>query len=223
MTSIQDHEIAFIETRIGWLFFSYVILLILFPFLMDGDLLKGILWQVVFSFTLVIGIYTISYNRTQIIISLLLGIPTLILGWLAIFNSEDILVVSAHGVIMAFYLFIIYSIFRYVSYATEVTKDVLYAACAVYMLLGGFWASLYFIIETIVPGSFLITTGDSNESPDFIEFVYFSFITLTTLGYGDILPANSYSRIFVALEGIAGVLYVAILIARLVGMYAQEK
>ena len=99
--------------------------------------------------------------------------------------------------------------------------DVLCGAAAVYFLIATTWAGSFQLIENIAPGSF---TGLSAEQVTrWNQLVYFSLTTLTTLGYGDINPVNPFARLWATLEAAIGVLYIAILVARLVAMYRPDN
>ena len=106
----------------------------------------------------------------------------------------------------------------------RVTTDKLYGAGAVYFLLGFTWSVFYAVLETIKPGNF---SGPLAAGADGIvtwsDFIYSSFTTLTTLGYGDIAPATYVARSLAILEASVGVLFVAILVARLVGLYQIQQ
>ena len=97
--------------------------------------------------------------------------------------------------------------------AEHVTPDLVFGAVAAYLLLGICWGGLYTLIEKIQPGSFSFGEGLSEASSLF----YYSFVTLTTLGYGDILPLSKIARTAAYLEAVTGVMFTAILIAGLVG------
>ena len=99
----------------------------------------------------------------------------------------------------------------------------LYDAVSIYLLLGVTWSALYSWVEQRVPGSFRFTSESSPHPMTPETFLYFSFSTLTTAGFGDVVPARSLSRMLVSLEAIAGVMYVAILIARLAGSYGRRE
>lgn len=109
--------------------------------------------------------------------------------------------------------------------AGVVDAEALCAATAAYLLVGIAWASAYAILEALQPGSFVLSAADA-ERP-WSALLYFSFTTLTTLGYGDVLPATALARAWAVVEAICGTIYLAILIARLVGNYsgtaAREK
>lgn len=97
--------------------------------------------------------------------------------------------------------------------------NVLSGAAAVYLLLGLIWALSYRVIGTLSPGAFNGLNPDSLWA--WTQYLYLSLTTLTTLGYGDITPVGPFVRIWAALEAVVGVLYVAILVARLVSLYRR--
>jgi hypothetical protein len=116
-----------------------------------------------------------------------------------------------------FYLFIITNLFRYVFRLDLMSRDKLYGAVAAYILIGIFWAQLHALAQYFYPGSY--TVEGATQVLDMPELIYFSFAALSTAGFGDIAPALIQSRYLTILEMIAGVMFVAILIARLTGVY----
>ncbi|MEE9463733.1 MAG: potassium channel family protein, partial [Bacteroidales bacterium] len=102
--------------------------------------------------------------------------------------------------------------------ATEVRKDVLFAALSGYILIGYIGGFLTIAISLLYPGSYNIT-----ERIDMLEALYFSFVTMTTLGYGDLLPLTQEARALSILLCIVGPMYVAILVAMIVGTYASKS
>ncbi len=102
---------------------------------------------------------------------------------------------------------------------SKVDASELYGAVSVYVMIGITWGVLYLLLELISPGSFS-GLGQVGESSD---FVYFSLVTLSTLGYGDIVPASRLARSLAALEAMSGQMYLAILMARLVGLWASPR
>ena len=99
---------------------------------------------------------------------------------------------------------------------TKVTGDTLRGGISIYLMLGIVWYQIYQIILTVVPNAFVGKVSG-------YQVFYFSFVTLTTVGYGDILPANKVAMIMSNLEAIAGQLYPAVIIARLVSLYTVEN
>ena len=101
----------------------------------------------------------------------------------------------------------------------RVDSEHIYAALSVYLLGGIFFGVLYHAVGQGWPGSFSVLgkTGDF----ELFDAIYFSFVTLATLGYGDLLPVSEVARGLAVVEAVSGQLFLAVLIARLVGSYAQ--
>lgn len=95
------------------------------------------------------------------------------------------------------------------------------AAVAVYLLIGGFFGALFAIIEIIAPGSWSDPQIASGPVP-WQNLLYFTFVSISTLGYGDIVPTNDWSRMLSSLVGVAGTLYLAIVVARLVSLWSPR-
>jgi hypothetical protein len=111
------------------------------------------------------------------------------------------------------------AIFVYLVRQEEVTADMIMAAASEYVLIGILFGFLYHVVDTAYPGSFNFTGAEAGRP----GFIYFSFVTLTTTGYGDVLPLSSQARSLAAFEAITGQLYIAITVALLVGAYATQK
>jgi hypothetical protein len=100
-----------------------------------------------------------------------------------------------------------------------ITRVHLYTAVNIYLMLGMLWASLYLAIDAFHPGSIQIAGNPTERDTNLL---YFSLITLSTVGYGDIVPLSGEARILAALEGVTGVLYMAITVALLVSRFRAE-
>ena len=107
---------------------------------------------------------------------------------------------------------------RFVVNATIITGEHVFAALSAYLLAGIFFGVTYWVIEVAWPGSF---SGPSEFTRD--ASVYFSFVTLATLGYGDFLPKTDMARGLVVFEAIGGQLFLAVMVARLIGLYTGER
>ncbi len=103
--------------------------------------------------------------------------------------------------------------------AKDVDFDILCGAISVYLLLGVTWAICFRVIEMLSPGSFALI--DPDNAADWSQLLYFSLTSLTTLGYGDITPLSPVARVWSTLEAVTGVLYIAILVARLVSLFRR--
>jgi len=108
----------------------------------------------------------------------------------------------------------------YIFRERNVSVDLILGAVCGYLLIGILWAYFYLFLELGLPGSFILPQG---ESIGFSSFFYYSFVTLTTLGFGDIAPASPPARSFSVLEAISGQLYLAVLIGRLVGIHVSQS
>ncbi len=128
------------------------------------------------------------------------------------------------------YLLLLLSFF--ISSALRTAKQVLFTgdidgnkilgAICLYLLMGLIWAVLYTLVQLSFPGSFTNINSNNEWFTLFPEFIYFSFVTITTLGFGDISPLLPISRFFVYFEAIVGQFYLAILVASLVGSHMSN-
>jgi len=125
-------------------------------------------------------------------------------------------------ILFAFLLFAYttFRIFMHIIKSREVTAEILFASICVYILIGLTWGTLYVIIEIFYPGSLI----DSNKQIlyDGEDFLFFSFTTLTTVGYGNIEVVSDQARSLASLEAIIGQLYLTIMVARLVGLHISK-
>jgi hypothetical protein len=138
----------------------------------------------------------------------------------AIFPTRA-LVTTKWGVLTAFFALTIGGLFSYLRSSRAITDAHLYTAASIYLLIGILWFAVYSAIDAVEPDSILLvnTARTTRQS----ELLYFSLVTLSTIGYGDVVPLNREVRILAALEGITGVLYVAITVALLVGSYMRQN
>ncbi|GAB4393360.1 MAG: potassium channel family protein [Gammaproteobacteria bacterium] len=182
-----------------------------------------------FPLLLVISVYVISANRQLLTIALLFALLTIsVIGFNYFIHSPELLNFSLLLSIIFFGLTTVTLIIHVLSYK-KVSADKIYGAICGYLLMGIVWALIYTLIEHKLPGSFhashiIAASNSSLAHPRYLnQFIYFSFTTLTTLGYGDITPITSISRAFTSLEAVAGQLYIAVLIARLVGLHISHQ
>jgi voltage-gated potassium channel len=107
---------------------------------------------------------------------------------------------------------------RFAMRAVSVDEEHLYAALSAYLLAGIFFGIFYWVLEQIGPGTF----GAAGEFTR-MSALYFSFVTLATLGYGDIVPRTDVARGLAIVEGVGGQLFLAVMVARLVSLYGRGK
>ena len=113
---------------------------------------------------------------------------------------------------------------RFILRAPRVDFGVLCAGIATYLMLGLLWSFAYVLVDRLVPNSFVFTVGPaSSHSMDRFNALYFSFTTLSTVGYGDIIPLSGVARMLAMVEAVFGMFYVTLLIARLVSLYSSKS
>ena len=164
-----------------------------------------------------------AVGRTQLsfVVALLLAAPTLIFQQLAIDEGDSRFLLHSWSFGAALYALTIGYLLRYVFQHDVMTADKLYGAAAAYLMLGVLWAYLYAIANHLQPGSFAF--GGAIVSPPIDDLLYFSFTTLTSTGFGDAVPLLRYVRGLCVLEQLMGALFLAILIARLAGVYPPRR
>jgi hypothetical protein len=111
---------------------------------------------------------------------------------------------------------------RFLTIVQTITRDVIYAAVVLYLLIGAIFVPIYGLLDLLIPGSFRDGTFP-DISVQWQQLIYFSYTTLTSSGYGDILPVSWWARSLANLEMIAGVFFITIVMSRLVSLYSERK
>jgi hypothetical protein len=220
-----------VENRRYWfVLMVQVFLFLVSPFTRDQPILL-----LIFIFGL-FGIFdavilTIWKARLPRLFAIVSAVTALVTGYLAFpglrFNEPVIVYLAACCAAYAsFILIAIVSIGADVLWREHVTLDGILGSISVYIFLGMFFAFLFGLVSLIVPGSFYFHV--KGKAPNVLglglnDLLYFSYATLTTTGYGDILPVHPFVRTLASIESIVGTLYIAVMIARLVGLHVAEK
>lgn len=205
------------RNRCFFLFLCLVALLILTPFLSgstEGRRIIGVLNVLV----LLAAVYSAQLHRVSYVAGLLLGGAALGFQVAALGGGRASDWAFCWGFSAAFYAFAIAHLLHYVLRRGAMTADKLYGAVAAYLMIGVLWAFLHGLVQYALPGAYALN-GAPRELQMAADFIYFSFTTLTTAGFGDITPVAIHARYLTILEQMTGVMYVAILIARLTGVY----
>jgi hypothetical protein len=153
--------------------------------------------------------------------ALLLMIGAICCGVSGTFHPNKIVDGTKWSLLAIFFGLTVAGLFSYLRHARSVTNVHLTTAVSIYLLLGMQWFALYSAIDVFYPGSIMRSTGAMTDRHS--ELLYFSLVTLSTIGYGDIVPLHGEVRMLAALEGITGVLYIAITVALLVSAYKQQS
>ena len=180
-----------------------------------------IILQALNSCMLILIIYTLAIRRTAYYMALILVIPALILGWANIILSVPLLEIISGISLIAVYALTVLILFRDLFSEGEITEDTVYGAICTYLLFGHMWGTAYYTISNLDPGAFLFNlTAYPGGALQQFDLLYFSFITLTTTGYGDIVPTLGIVKMLALFETVIGTIFIAVFMARLVGHLA---
>jgi len=174
-----------------------------------------------FSLVLLSAVLAVANRKRVLVIALVLAIPAIAGRWINNFRPDLVppAVFLVGGLILI--IFVVGHLLRFVLRAPVVTTDVLCASISAYLMLGLMWTMAYWLVDQLTPGgAFSFNTNAGTRSINGFNGFCFSFITLSTVGYGDITPVSKVARMLAAMEAMTGLLYVAVLIARLVSLYS---
>jgi len=167
------------------------------------------------------GIYAMSEQRRLFVLTLIGSVAAVATNLLMVVFQSEWIAIAWHGFTLLLLGLFSVGILEDVLRRGQISADKICGAICVYLLIGFAWAFGYGIIELINPGSFsgLAEIDANNHVGQMMQMRYFSFATLTTLGFGDILPRSPSARTLATLEAVTGQIYLAVLIARLVGLH----
>ncbi len=208
---------------------TILFILIIYP-LIPPSIFTKLIFQALVTGILIFSIYSLIQNKRQFAIGLFLAVPTLAFGWIGLYISAHFITITGLMFRILFFGFILFVFLTSIFKTKKITSDLIYGSICIYLLIGIEWSFIYSLAEVIRPGSFelssiiqgtQITAYDTHSI--YPHFIYFSFTTLTTLGYGDILPKTLSSKFLTSLEAITGQFYVAVLVARLVALHLIQN
>jgi hypothetical protein len=187
--------------------------------LRNGDLIEALLVTLV----LVSSVLAVGGRRRTLVSAVLLVIPV-VAGkwgnrlWPDVVTAELYLIPA-----LVFLTYIIINLLRFILRAPRVNTEVLCAGIAGYLLMGLLWIMAYLLVAKITPDAFAMSGGPTDQhTMDGFTAFYFSFATLTTIGYGDITPVSRVARMLSVMEAVTGMFYVALLISRLVALHTSN-
>ena len=204
--------------RFSFLLISIVLFMILRPFVED---LVGLsfLMEIFVTAILLSGIYAVSEDRVTLILALLTGLPALFTNWSFQLLKTPSLLLIHHIWAGLFFAVATIIIIRHLINQKVITTDLIWGAVCGYFLLGFMWGDIFSLLETLQPGSFNLGEG----VPDIDSLIYFSFVTLATLGYGDIVPLTKQAQSLAIIEAVMGQMYLAVNIAALVAIRISQS
>ena len=208
------------EGRFVYLLLTLLVYLVAAPFVAGVSRLR-LIYYLFLTVVLLASLYAVRTHRLQTVVALTLAVPMVCLVWLAFADPRPALILAANLVSLLFMTTITVSILHFVFTTRVVTRHVIFAAVSAYLLMGIAWSILYALLAQFSPGAFSSAPAAGDAQPGY--FIYFSFVTLTTLGYGDITPLTPKAQTLVIGEALVGQIYMAVLMAWLVGLYVSGR
>jgi hypothetical protein len=167
------------------------------------------------------AVYVTADHKKHFIIGMSLGIPSVVLVSQNYRTANDIVGWISFGLLFLLYVYIIRLMLIQIFFAKVITLNTIGFALCTYILIGTIWVLFYTPVVALDPNAFSVPLLDDGDAVH--TLVYFSYVTLTTLGYGDISPVSNLARNLAVLEAITGTLFLAVLISRLVGSYVSSR
>lgn len=216
----------FLTGNYNILLFLLFLLFIFRPYT-DDFFYTGI-WKSILMVTLIVAIFNCSHRKNVKIAISILAIPILIFSWINLFYQTKISFITVASLTPLFMIICVASILYDVVLKARVTMETLRGVICAYFLAAFIFGYIYLLLEYLSPGTFLIRTETLPIYPHpryFSDMLYFSFITLLTIGYGDVIAAKEWGQTAAVMEGLLGQFYIAILVARIVAVYSflQDK
>ncbi len=209
-----------IAHRMFWLLVALILTLVLSPVIdMYGESSHRLYLVLLTTVLMISAVHAASVSRIGRIVGIALAAVWVLLAWFRLFSDMLNAAMWSDIALMILLFYVLAILIGRTVTLKETDFDSLCGAVAAYFLIAAAWGVSYRVIEVAAPGSFSIS-GQSLGSAG-SHWLYYSLTTITTLGYGDITPASPFARIWSTLEASAGVLFIALLIARLMSVYRK--
>jgi hypothetical protein len=220
----QSHrESAITGHRFLLLFIFLLATLVLFPFA-EAKHVGGYAFRAIGSLTIVVSVYAAKMHRSLLIFAVVLAIPALLERILLPTVDRPSFFMLNIVLALVFDVLIVVVLFRHVFLQQQPTSETIFGALCVYLLIGFTFASIYSLVAALQPNAFYLDpVTNLHHVPDRFDFIYYSFSELTALGAAGITPVTPQARSFSIFEAIIGILYLAVLIAGLIGPTATGR
>lgn len=221
------------RTSVAQFLGALILMLVASPFL-DAYQYGLELDAALITLVLILGVLAVSHNRKVFALGVVLMIPAVVTRWLWHFQPHLLPSPIQNITALIFICFVEFQLLHFIFRARRVNSEVLCAGISGYLMLGVLWMSAYMLVSRLNPvdlnhippqlGAFAFNVSNAVAHPlSQFEAYYFSFITLSTVGYGDITPLSHGARTLAMLEAMTGTLYMALLISRLVAMHSAPS
>jgi hypothetical protein len=205
-----------------WLLIAVLVFLVAVPIAEDLDVIPpGIMRMLTFSWLLAVGVWSLRGFGGYFPVAIGLAVAGIVLSVLTATTPGDSYGLLAFAAAAGFIVVAVWCVASQVFTSREINANRVIGAVTLYLLFGLLWAIAYAVIESVNPGS-IVGRPDSSAEGWSSEWLYFSFVTMTTLGYGDIAPVTATARTIAYLQAVFGQFYIAILVAGLVSAYITK-
>jgi hypothetical protein len=224
--TIHNVQHVFFRHRFGILFVLLISTLLIPPYFQASTWIDT-LWRGLFTCVLLWALYSIAGTQRILLLAALVLIPTLASTWLVEDSHQKFLAYIDNITNIIYFGLICFFLSKYILTSSRATLEVIFAAMCLYIMLAVLWAAIYTNLELYYVGAFsfngqLSTEAGIDSTGLFRQMIYFSFVTISTLGYGDVLPTHRVAQNWAAVETMIGQFYIAIILARLVSLYTVE-
>lgn len=212
------------KSQTAFLVLLFLQIFVIAPLMANDRFFLYILNGIVCSLFLLAGLLTLAQSRLTRLIASIFIVAVMAARWLVLTIPSQRLLITDNILTLCYVACFIVVVLHNVYKEGPVTKHRVRGAIAAYLLIGYFFAAAYQLLNYLVPGSLTIHSALVQQTPDLSGiFMYFSLVTLTTVGFGDVTAVHPVARSLVMLEGVIGTLYPAILIARLVSLHIEHE
>lgn len=210
------------EKRFTLLLVAFLVLFLVQPFFAGNLGFLPFISDLLFFIVMGVSIYALSANRQYMIFALFFGLSAILLRWLYWIYPEQELWVASYLFAISILLFCDFKLLSFLMQLQKVSQHTINAAICVYLSLGLAWGMAYIVLETLAPSGFLLAELVKEPQALMMEMLYYSIVTLTTLGYSDVTPITPLAKKLSVLEAIVGQVYLAVLVARLVSLNTTQ-
>lgn len=222
--SVSAHHTSWFASRKYFLLFaSLLAALVIYPFA-ENHHFGYYAFRIMGSAAIVFCVYAASFRRSLVVVAIALSIPAFSQHVLNLGVDASALSILNIVLSFAFDAFIVIVIFRRVFAPGQPTSETIFGALSIYLLVGFGFASVYGMIALLNPHAFYLDPViNAHSVPDRLDFIYYSYATITSLGGAGIIPVSGEARSVTVTEALIGILYLAVLISRLVGAYRHPS
>jgi hypothetical protein len=201
------------------LFIFLIATLILYPFADNSDFGYYML-RVMGSGVILFSVYAVGYRRSLLVFAVLLGVPAMAQHIWILKANPGVLPITNIALSFCFDVFVVCVVLRRIFSRDHSNSETIFGALCIYLLVGFSFASLFHLVAVVRPAAFYFDPHANFHSvPDRLDFIYYSFGTLTSLGAPGITPVSAHARSLTIVEAILGVLFLAVLVSRLMDAY----